>query len=72
MFYFIRNTVYKEEYKNCTFTWISFHVSGLRQMGLQWEKWITKIEISENQDCKRYRESRGYNNDGDLNISFFD
>ena len=40
--------------------------------GYKWAKWITKIEISDNQDYKGYWESRGYSNDGDLNKSFFD
>jgi len=39
--------------------------------GYKWAKWITKIEISDNQDFKGYWESRGYSNDADLNKSFF-
>jgi len=40
--------------------------------GYKWAKWITKIEISDNQDFRGYWESRGYSNDADLNKSFFD
>lgn len=40
--------------------------------GYKWAKWITKIELSENQDFRGYWESRGYSNDGDLNKSFFE
>jgi len=39
--------------------------------GYKWAKWITKIEISDNQDFRGYWESRGYSNDADLNKSFF-
>lgn len=40
--------------------------------GYKWIKWITKIELSENEDFRGYWESRGYSNIADLNRSFFD
>lgn len=40
--------------------------------GYKWAKWITKIEVSDNEDFRGYWESRGYSNDADLNKSFFD
>ena len=40
--------------------------------GYKWAKWITKIEISDNQNFRGYWESRGYSNDAGLNKSFFD
>jgi len=38
--------------------------------GYKWIKWITKIEISDNETCKGYWESRGYSNSGNQNESF--
>ncbi|MDY1591817.1 MAG: molybdopterin-dependent oxidoreductase [Methanofastidiosum sp.] len=38
----------------------------------KWVKWITKIEISDNKNFRGYLESRDYNNDVDLNKSFFE
>ena len=40
--------------------------------GYKWIKWITKIEISDNEDFRGFWESRGYSNNADLNKSFFD
>ncbi|KYC45920.1 MAG: TMAO/DMSO reductase [Candidatus Methanofastidiosum methylothiophilum] len=40
--------------------------------GYKWIKWVTRIEISDNENYKGYWESRGYSNSGDLNKSFFD
>lgn len=40
--------------------------------GYKWIKWITKIEISDDEDYRGYWESRGYSNHGDLNKSFYD
>lgn len=37
--------------------------------GYKWLKWITRIELSD-QDYKGYWETRGYSNNGDLNKSF--
>ena len=38
--------------------------------GYKWIKWITKIEISDNETYKGYWESRGYSNSGNQNESF--
>ncbi len=40
--------------------------------GYKWIKWVTKIEISDDEDYRGYWESRGYSNIGDLNKSFYD
>ncbi|MFH1470670.1 MAG: molybdopterin-dependent oxidoreductase [Candidatus Micrarchaeota archaeon] len=43
-----------------------FQVVAQDKWGYKWAKWVTKIELSDNLDYKGYWESRGYNNDGDL------
>jgi len=40
--------------------------------GYKWIKWITEIELSENEYYEGYWESRGYSNNGNLNESYFD
>lgn len=40
--------------------------------GYKWAKWITRIEFSNDPDYKGYWESRGYNNNGDLDGSFIE
>ena len=40
--------------------------------GYKWIKWITEIELSDDEDYQGYWESRGYSNTGDLDESFFD
>jgi DMSO/TMAO reductase YedYZ molybdopterin-dependent catalytic subunit len=35
-------------------------------------KWITKIELSDDEDYLGYRESRGYSNNADLEKGFFE
>jgi DMSO/TMAO reductase YedYZ molybdopterin-dependent catalytic subunit len=40
--------------------------------GYKWVKWITEIELSDDENYQGYWESRGYSNSGDLNESFFD
>jgi DMSO/TMAO reductase YedYZ molybdopterin-dependent catalytic subunit len=40
--------------------------------GYKWIKWITEIELSDNDKYRGYWESRGYSNDGDLSKGFFD
>jgi DMSO/TMAO reductase YedYZ molybdopterin-dependent catalytic subunit len=42
-----------------------------QKWGYKWIKWITKIELSDNTDYQGYWESRGYNNNGDINGSKF-
>lgn len=38
--------------------------------GYKWIKWITKIEISDDEDYRGYWESRGFSKSADLNESF--
>jgi DMSO/TMAO reductase YedYZ molybdopterin-dependent catalytic subunit len=40
--------------------------------GYKWIKWITEIELSDDEDYEGYWESRGFSNTGDLDESFFD
>jgi DMSO/TMAO reductase YedYZ molybdopterin-dependent catalytic subunit len=40
--------------------------------GYKWIKWITEIELSDDEDYQGYWESRGYSDSGDLDESFFD
>jgi DMSO/TMAO reductase YedYZ molybdopterin-dependent catalytic subunit len=49
-----------------------FQLVAESKWGYKWIKWITEIEISENEYYKGYWESRGYSNKGNLNESFFD
>ncbi len=43
-----------------------FQLVAEEKWGYKWVKWITKIELSNRADYKGYWETRGYNNDGDL------
>ena len=40
--------------------------------GYKWIKWITEIEISDDENYKGYWESRGYSNNGDLDEYFLE
>jgi DMSO/TMAO reductase YedYZ molybdopterin-dependent catalytic subunit len=40
--------------------------------GYKWVKWITEIELSDNENYQGYWESRGFSNSGDINEDFFD
>lgn len=40
--------------------------------GYKWVKWITEIELSDDEDYQGYWESRGYSDSADLDESFFD
>jgi len=40
--------------------------------GYKWIKWITKIELSDDENYRGYWEQRGYSGSGDLSRSFFD
>jgi DMSO/TMAO reductase YedYZ molybdopterin-dependent catalytic subunit len=40
--------------------------------GYKWVKWITEIELSDDEDYEGYWESWGYSNTADLDESFFD
>ncbi|MFA6228298.1 MAG: molybdopterin-dependent oxidoreductase [Patescibacteria group bacterium] len=48
-----------------------FQLAAEQKWGYKWIKWITKIELSSDTDYKGFWESRGYNNNGDLNGSKF-
>ena len=39
--------------------------------GYKWIKWVTKIEISDDETYRGFWESRGYANDGDIGKSYF-
>jgi DMSO/TMAO reductase YedYZ molybdopterin-dependent catalytic subunit len=49
-----------------------FQLAAESKWGYKWIKWITEIEVSDNEDYQGYWERRGYSNSGDLNESFFD
>ena len=49
-----------------------FELVAEGKWGYKWVKWITKIELSDDEDYRGYWESRGYSNDGDLDKGFFD
>ncbi|HTW96451.1 MAG TPA: molybdopterin-dependent oxidoreductase [Candidatus Methylomirabilis sp.] len=44
-----------------------FQLVAEDKWGYKWIKWITKIELSDNENYQGYWESRGYSNTGDLN-----
>jgi hypothetical protein len=48
-----------------------FQLVAEQKWGYKWIKWITKIELSSDINYKGFWESRGYNNNGDLNGSKF-
>jgi len=49
-----------------------FQLVAESKWGYKWIKWITEIELSDNEDYRGFWESRGYSNDGNLNKGFFD
>ena len=49
-----------------------FQLVAENKWGYKWAKWITRIELSDNEKYRGYWESRGYSNDGDLDKSFFE
>jgi DMSO/TMAO reductase YedYZ molybdopterin-dependent catalytic subunit len=49
-----------------------FQLVAESKWGYKWIKWITKIELSDNEQYRGYWESRGYSNTADLDESFFD
>lgn len=48
-----------------------FQLVAEQKWGYKWIKWITKIELSSDANYKGFWESRGYNNNGDINGSQF-
>jgi DMSO/TMAO reductase YedYZ molybdopterin-dependent catalytic subunit len=49
-----------------------FELVAENKWGYKWIKWITEIELSDNDKYRGFWESRGYSNDGDLDKGFFD
>lgn len=49
-----------------------FQLVAEDKWGYKWTKWITEIELSDQESYHGYWESRGYSNDGDLNKDFLD
>jgi DMSO/TMAO reductase YedYZ molybdopterin-dependent catalytic subunit len=49
-----------------------FELVAESKWGYKWIKWITKIELSDDEDYRGFWESRGYSNSGDLDKSYFD
>lgn len=47
-----------------------FQLVAESKWGYKWIKWITGIEISDDENYRGYWESRGYSNDADLNKGF--
>ena len=44
-----------------------FQVVAMGKYGYKWAKWVTRIELSSNTNFRGYWESKGYNNNGDVN-----
>jgi DMSO/TMAO reductase YedYZ molybdopterin-dependent catalytic subunit len=49
-----------------------FQLVAESKWGYKWIKWVTQIELSDDEDYRGFWESRGYSNEGDLEESFFD
>ena len=49
-----------------------FELVAEQKWGYKWIKWITKIELSDNEDYRGYWEQRGYSNDADLDKDFLE
>jgi len=49
-----------------------FQLVAESKWGYKWIKWITQIELSDNEYYRGYWESRGYSNSANLDESFFD
>lgn len=49
-----------------------FQLVAESKWGYKWIKWVTKIELSDDEEYQGFWESRGYNNEGDLDKFFFD
>jgi DMSO/TMAO reductase YedYZ molybdopterin-dependent catalytic subunit len=49
-----------------------FQLVAESKWGYKWIKWITRIELSDDEDYRGFWESRGYSDSGDLDKSFFD
>ncbi len=49
-----------------------FQLVAEDKWGYKWIKWISKIELSDDEEYRGYWEQRGYSDTGDLGDSFFD
>ncbi len=49
-----------------------FQLVAESKWGYKWIKWITDIEVSDDEDYRGYWESRGYSNDADLGQGFLE
>jgi len=49
-----------------------FQLVAESKWGYKWIKWITAIELSDDESYEGFWESRGYSNGGDLDKDFFD
>jgi len=49
-----------------------FQLVAESKWGYKWIKWITRIELSDDEDYLGYWESRGYSNTADLDKGFFE
>jgi DMSO/TMAO reductase YedYZ molybdopterin-dependent catalytic subunit len=48
-----------------------FQLVAEDRWGYKWVKWVTRIEVSDDENYRGYWESRGYANNGSLDRSFF-
>ena len=48
-----------------------FQLAAESKWGYKWIKWITEIELSDDDNYRGYWESRGYSNSADLDDNFF-
>jgi len=48
-----------------------FQLVAEDKWGYKWIKWVTEIELSDDENYRGYWESRGYSNSADLDESFF-
>jgi DMSO/TMAO reductase YedYZ molybdopterin-dependent catalytic subunit len=49
-----------------------FQLVAESKWGYKWIKWITEIEVSDDEFYRGYWENRGYSNSGDLDKTFFE
>lgn len=49
-----------------------FQLVAESKWGYKWIKWVTKIELSDDENYRGFWESRGYSNEGNLDESFSD
>jgi len=51
---------------------LPFQLVAEDRWGYKWVKWVTRIEVSDDENYRGYWESRGYVNNGSIDRSFFD